>query len=233
MNTTPDEINPSTPKTILPKILEIAGSASARPTTPPPNPDSNVNSKKKRVWLDKWLNLTQTHPDLSRLEDAVYTFTAGFAKTPGRGQLMVIWGENGCGKTRTAKAIIRWANSVALLLPMVNSDLGFRRVNALFAHWPRVVDGFKKQQFDITEELMKTDLAALDDIGAEHDPSGFGREQLYLVLSRRETLWTVVTTNLVPSQWDTMERRITSRLFRNAVHVDLSRVPDFSTVGDV
>jgi DNA replication protein DnaC len=74
-------------------------------------------------------------------------------------------------------------------------------------------------------------MAIIDDIGAEHDPSGYGREQLYLILSRREFRWNIITTNLNPSGWhERIERRIASRLYRNADHLDMSNVPDFSTV---
>lgn len=100
-----------------------------------------------------------------------------------------------------------------------------------YAHWPSVIDEFQKtQDIAVIEELNICSVAIIDDIGAEHDPSGFGREQLYLILSRREFRWNVISTNFPPEEWhNKFERRIASRLFRNAEHIDLSDVPDFST----
>lgn len=125
-----------------------------------------------------------------------------------------------------------WANCVAQKLPLVNSDGGDSRLAVSeYAHWPSIVDGFHKQNFGSVEDLREAEMLILDDIGAEHDPSGFGREQLYLILSRREFRWNIITTNLPPSEWDNrLERRIASRLFRNAEHLDLCEVPDYSTI---
>lgn len=155
----------------------------------------------------------------------------GYAKQPSRGRTIVLFGENGCGKTRTAKALFNWASRVAMLIPLVDSEESMKLATARYAHWPAIVDGFKKQQFSITDELRDCELLVVDDIGAEHDPSGFGSEQLYLLLSRREFKWNVFTTNIHPQDWHSkMERRVASRLFRNAEHIDLSQVPDYSTL---
>lgn len=179
------------------------------------------------MWLDKWLKLTITHPQLVNLENQVWNFASAYAKSPAKGRTLIVYGENGSGKTRTARAVFKWARSVAMLIPLIADD-EVRLAKAEFAHWPAIVDGFKKDQFSRVDELRDCELCVIDDIGAEHDPSGFGREQLYLLLSRREFRWNIITTNLPPSEWDSrLERRIASRLFRNAEHINLSDVPDF------
>lgn len=102
--------------------------------------------------------------------------------------------------------------------------------NSMFVEWGRIVKGFKEQEYKIMEDMEACSMLCLDDIGAEHDPSKFGSEELYLLLSRREFRWNLISTNVVPELWEEkFERRIASRLFRNAVHVDMSQVPDFST----
>jgi DNA replication protein DnaC len=216
--------------------LELSGD---RPTTRQPSQGFSESAKKekqpsgqqKSKWLDKWLNLKITHPQLLRLEDQVWMFASAYARTPARGRTLVLYGENGSGKTRTARALHRWASSIAKLLPMVDADESIQLARTNYGHWPAIVDGFKKQRFDATEELADCELCCIDDIGAEHDPSGFGSEQLYLLLCRREFKWNILTTNLPPAEWDSrLERRIASRLFRNAEHVDLSEVPDFGTL---
>ena len=144
----------------------------------------------------------------------------------------MLYGENGCGKTRTARLMARWANLIALEIPFASNSesVGARLSNSAIVHWPSVVNGFHNGEFGATDDILNASLAVIDDIGAEHDPSGYGREQLYLVLSRREFRWNIITTNLPPGAWhDRLERRIASRLFRNADHIDLSSVPDYST----
>ena len=175
-----------------------------------------------------------THPQLNAARSALFKFACQYAKQPSAGRTVIIFGENGSGKSRLAKQICRWASLTAQFMPMVNRpDLGDQTGLAfpLYHHWPSIVDEFQKRQdIGAVDELMNCSLAVIDDIGAEHDPSGFGREQLYLLLSRREFRWNLFTTNFAPGQWDEkFERRIASRLFRNTEHIDLSMVPDYST----
>lgn len=179
-----------------------------------------------------------THPDLKKALEIIFGLCVEMAKSPARGKLFIIFGENGTGKSRFSKLIFRWFSLVSSRLPLVSrTDIedGLGKLGTPWAnlfHWPTLIDEFQKHQIQIpTDELYECNLAVIDDIGAEHDPSGYGREQLYLVLSRREFKWTILTTNFPPDKWnDKFERRIASRLFRNAEHIDLTRVPDFSTI---
>jgi len=118
-----------------------------------------------------------------------------------------------------------------LLIPAVkNRDDEYGPASVSFAHWPKIVDNFKLDEWAIIEDFEEASLLILDDIGAEHDPSKIGAEKLYILLNQREWKWNIVTTNVVPGQWgEKFDRRIASRLFRNAEHIDLSRVPDYST----
>lgn len=143
----------------------------------------------------------------------------------------MIIGENGAGKSHIANRIAYWAQRIAMKIPMVDHpDIGLGSPSVAYALWPDIVDGFKKDQWDVVDDIQKAALLILDDIGAEHDPSKIGVEKLYILLSRREFKWNIITTNVAPSAWpEKFERRISSRLFRNAEHVDLSQVPDYST----
>jgi DNA replication protein DnaC len=106
-----------------------------------------------------------------------------------------------------------------------------RLADCLFVHWPSAVDGIKSDQWLVFEDCCVEYFVILDDIGAEHDPSGIGLEKLYLILNRRENMRTLITTNYSPEAWKgKFEKRIASRLFRNATHIDLSKVPDYSTL---
>jgi DNA replication protein DnaC len=184
--------------------------------------------------MDKWLPMKITHPQLKAARDALYKFCCEMAARPKVGRTAVIFGENGTGKSRLLRQVSKWLSSTAQFLPMVlREDLGdtVGLPYAKFLHWPSVIDEFQKRQ-DIVplDDAMISTLTIFDDIGAEHDPSGYAREQLYLLLSRREFKWNLISTNYPPAEWhNRFERRIASRLFRNAEHIDLSEVPDFSS----
>ena len=226
------------------QILETLGSCAVQPTTEPPvSPSSSDKTKsvqpaknyeeKKRAWLDKWLAMEARHPQLQRLENSVYSFCEAYAKCPARGHRLIIFGENGSGKSHCARAIYHWAtSSVAIDLPrVINQDGQVAVPDCAFYSWPGVVDGFKLAvpEWYVVDEMFNPSLLIVDDLGAEHDPSRVGIEKLYRVLEHRAQKWMVITTNLPPTAWEErFERRVASRLFRNAVHVDLSLVPDFS-----
>lgn len=206
-----------------------------RPITPTPSQESKGNSKpngqQRQKWLDKWLPLEATHPQIEEARQKIYSVCAAYARTPAHGRTLVIIGENGAGKSRIANHIAFWARAIALKLPMVeHADLGLGAPSVAYALWPDIVDGFKRNEWEIVDDMQKSAMLILDDIGAEHDPSKIGVEKLYILLSRREFKWNIITTNMQPFAWEEkFERRISSRLYRNAEHIDLSKVPDYST----
>lgn len=148
-----------------------------------------------------------------------------------RGRLVVVYGENGTGKTHCAKAIRNWArksNIQFMRAPNVVWNLGVRTE---FWSWPELLDHFKNGGWEIVEDLMDCALLILDDLGAGHDPTMVGVDKLCQILTRREFRWTWITTNIAPDSWDArFDRRIASRFFRNATIVDLSGVPDYSSL---
>jgi DNA replication protein DnaC len=79
--------------------------------------------------------------------------------------------------------------------------------------------------------MFTAPMLLLDELGGGHDPSRVGVDKLCQVLSRRETRWTLITTNILPAAWEqAFDRRVASRLLRNSTLVDLSDVPDFGTL---
>lgn len=144
---------------------------------------------------------------------------------------MIIYGNNGAGKSHTAKAMTSWAKKNAINLPLVNDGMDVRLATSAFFNWPSVVNRLKAGEWELIEEMIPFDLLVLDDVGAEHDPSKVAMEKLYLLLERRENRWTVVTTNVSPESWESrFERRISSRLLRNFRHVSVQDVPDYKTL---
>lgn len=130
-----------------------------------------------------------------------------------------------------AKAIHKWASHVAEVIPLVMTQDGKgRRAVSQFHRWPEVVRsvyGGNWSAYSVMEEDVE--MLALDDIGAEYDPKHMGVQLLYSLLEKREKRWMVITTNILPSNWDEhFERRVSSRMLRNSEMVALDKVPDFS-----
>lgn len=188
----------------------------------------NANRQWKERWIKSRLHLDHHHPDVISLEDSIFDFCQRFARCPARGRRMVIYGNNGNGKTHVTRCVHRWVCDRALDLPLVAGTEGAKIADSMFVNWAERVDDFRGGDWDI-EEMVEATLLVLDDIGAEHDPSKFSVEKLYLILERRAARWTLITTNLLPAQWEEhFDRRIADRLFRNTEHVDFSAVPSYS-----
>jgi len=146
--------------------------------------------------------------------------------------MLVIIGNNGAGKSYVADNIHRWACKVASGLktvPIPDDDgIGFKSPDALMIHWPTFLDDLKGGAWNSIVDLERASMLILDDVGAAHDPTKVGLDKLCRILSKREHRWTIATTNLMPEAWEeAFDRRVASRLFRNAEHVDFSDVPDF------
>lgn len=227
----------NSPSTIKPlsQILATPGLLQPPAPTTTSSQGGSGSTKKKQDWLNKWLKLNPHCYQLKVALDQVYDICTQYAKNPSVGRTIVIYGENGCGKSTIAKSVTRWATAIGKLLkPVINSQTDeFSQPVCMFVNWPKVVDNFKPPLSDyaIVSDMEAAHLLVIDDVGAEHDPSKIGVEKLYIALNRREHRWNIITTNISPDQWQAkFERRVSSRLFRNAQHIDLSLVPDYSTI---
>jgi DNA replication protein DnaC len=92
-----------------------------------------------------------------------------------------------------------------------------------------VVDDFKGGDYSVLGDMFEVDLLVIDDIGAEHDPSKSGVNKLCQILSRRETKFTVITSNISPAHWpERFDTRIADRLLRNSEVIELWSVPSYA-----
>lgn len=97
--------------------------------------------------------------------------------------------------------------------------------------WPTITDAFKAGLYGVVDDLMRDDFVVIDDIGAEHDPSRNATDKLCQILSRRESKWTLITTNLGPDEWgNRWDERVADRLLRRSTVVDMTGVPSFATL---
>lgn len=155
----------------------------------------------------------------------------GVWDNPQRGRLLLLVGNNGTAKTHCAKAVREWLRRVGhgkqFIVPKSNH---ISYIDFVFWHWPKLLDTLKNGGWDVVDDMFSAAILIIDDLGAGHDPSGVGTDKLCQVLSKREKMWTLVTTNIMQPAWEqSFDRRIASRFIRNSTIVDLSDVPDFAT----
>lgn len=224
---------PETLEETCQRILATLESSKAQRTTPPP-PLAKSNDKTRRAWLDSWLKIKANHPQLIELEKKVHRYCADYAKRPGGtcGRRLLIYGENGTGKSHAAKAIAAWAQRVAINLPLVHGEVGMRLAECQYFKWPVVVKNLYAGNWYVLEEMTRASMLILDDVGAEHEnQSKIGVQNLYMILERMEKSWMVITTNIGPADWEAkFERRISSRFMRNTDLVPLDQVPDYNSL---
>lgn len=180
-------------------------------------------------WQQRNLNLEVTHPAVQEAADAVTSLAGMIGRNDALVPLVVLYGEPGCGKTHLGRKMVNWAHRESFGLwerKVLKNTLSVLSVN-----WPAVCDSFKEGFYGIVDDLIRDDFVFIDDIGAEHDPSKNATDKLCQVLSRRESKWTLITTNLAPSAWaEKWDSRVADRLLRRSTIVDMSKVPSYATI---
>lgn len=174
-------------------------------------------------WQQRHLQLQPHHPKIQELADAASNLAKWFANAERMTHPvnLVICGNSGTGKTHTARALYRWARTYSGRLGAVID----------WFSWPEACDAVSDGYSGVIADMTAADLLFIDDIGAETDKykSGIMLDKLCQVLSRRENEFTVLTTNIGMENWESkLDVRITDRLIRNSVVIDLSDVPSYS-----
>jgi DNA replication protein DnaC len=192
-------------------------------------PDAKL-AVKQSGWRQKWIALDESNPKVQAMAREAEVFCAQFAVSPASGRMLVLYGPNGCGKTHTAKRIVSWATKVSPSIRFM-TPRGISSPEARMRHWPSLLDQMKSGEWSATSGLADVELLAIDEIGGEHDPSKVGTDKLCRLLSARDRMWTVVTTNIHPDEWASVfDRRVASRLLRNSTVINLDGVPDYATI---
>lgn len=107
---------------------------------------------------------------------------------------------------------------------------GGRFPQSIFVAWPEAAAQFGEKNYSVVQDAIGNELVILDDIGAENDPWKICADKLCQILTRREQMFSIVTTNVQPADWtEKFDGRIHDRLLRNSVVVDLTGVPSYST----
>ena len=139
--------------------------------------------------------------------------------------LLMLCGEVRTGKTHLAKKIHRFAVASAFKA-FEKGNWGIERMPSVdYIAWPELARQLSEKNWSYMEDAYAASLLVLDDIGSENDPWKICADVLCQILSRREKMFTVVTTNVMPGGWaEKFDVRICDRFLRNSVVVDLSGV---------
>lgn len=165
------------------------------------------------------------------MEVEIFRFCHDLYREPMNGRLLLLFGENGTAKTHCARAVHKWVFHVARSKEFMERKNHISHIESLYWRWPELLDKLKGGGWDLIDDTLNVPCLILDELGGGHDPSRVGVDKLCQILSRRENRFTLITTNVLAEAWDKVfDRRVTSRLFRNSVHVDLTDVPDFAKV---
>ena len=158
------------------------------------------------------------HPTIQDVADAAEKFCGRWYRNHPAKSMLIIYGDTGCGKTHTAKAIFKFAMKSASSAFDSKAWGMDSRPSSMFISWPEAASQFGEKNFGVVEDAMNESLLILDDVGAENDPWNVCKDKLCQILSRRENKFTVVTTNIEPDNWSKkFDIRIEDRLLRNSI----------------
>lgn len=143
---------------------------------------------------------------------------------------LVLAGDTGTGKTHAMVGASEWVR--AHDITGYNIGCWQNVIDSMFADWPAVVSGLSESyDEDVLELLFQADVLFIDDVGAEIDrwKTGAPVEWLRRVLGRREGMFTMISTNIPPSEWSNRwDARVEDRFLRRSIVVDLFEVPSYS-----
>lgn len=201
--------------------------------------NSLLPTKEKRLlkfsdggnWRAKWLNLNLHHRKLVDLSAATQAFAERFFSNWKDDSLLVIAGPTGTGKTHVVDGLYRWATHVRLHLPARGLWPAHEMPIISWVPWPYACNLINENRNSFLEDAGRAALLVLDDVGAENDPWKKGADRLCQLLNQREREFTIITTNIEPHLWsEKYDVRISDRLLRNSVVVNLDGVPSYATM---
>jgi len=181
-------------------------------------------------WQNKWLAMDVAQsPALQAAADKVESYCARWFRNNPDKSLLMLCGEVRTGKTHLAKKIHRFAIASAFTA-FDKKYWGESKLPSVdFVSWPELACELAERNRSYMEDAFTSSLLILDDVGAENDPWKVCADALCQILSRREQMFTVITTNVMPMAWgEKFDARICDRFLRNSVVIDLSDVKPYT-----
>jgi len=162
------------------------------------------------------------------MADEAEKWCSRYFKNDTQRALLVLAGRPGTGKTRCAKAVLRWMRHIGPAAFSASKAWPRSPMSSMML-WPAIADAIAIGEVGSIEEAFEDDGLILDDVGAENDRFRQSADKLCQILSRREYKFTLLTTNFEQKDWALkFEARVVDRLMRNSVVVNLDKVPSFA-----
>jgi DNA replication protein DnaC len=160
---------------------------------------------------------------------AVNKFCADLAarKTP---RWLSILGTSGAGKTFLAQQVMRWFQQEGRWYQLEGRGGTFTTgYDGRFFDWRKTCGKMLAGEWDIADCIEEQWFAVIDDIGAEHDPSGVLKSKLDQICNSRLRKWTIITSNfLLADVAEKLDVRIASRMQRGGNVVYEVNTTDFN-----
>lgn len=143
---------------------------------------------------------------------------------------LTLLGPAGVGKTHLARWITCFFVCRVQRFPLAGKTgwiIG-ERPGVLWS-WRNVSRRMKGGEFGLVERICEDWFAAIDDVGAEHDPTNFMASSLDQIANARLDKWTVLTSNFLLHQVaEQCDQRIASRMLRGRNRVVEINAKDFA-----
>lgn len=182
----------------------------------------------KTEWQRRWLALETTCQAVQDVADEIELFSKKAAMNKQGVRRLVLCGPPGNGKTKIASGVYDYMKAVAF--SAFEKKYWYNRpVVTEWVDWPVMVDSFKAGHYERLTDLFDADFLAIDDIGAENDPSKNGADKLCQILSRNADKYSILTTNVHPDEWESkLDARIADRFLRNSQIIVTDKIPSYS-----
>lgn len=134
---------------------------------------------------------------------------------------LCLLGHSGIGKTHIAREVYRHFMDFARF--EVHLDRDHQHIDGntgQFVDWRKFAGDLRSGCFGRLEDIERDWFVVLDDVGSEHDPSGFIASALDRICNSRSDMkkpkWTLITCNLMLNQIaERIDTRIADRMLRN------------------
>lgn len=139
-------------------------------------------------------------------------------------------GDSGIGKTMLAKSVYR--HFMAHSRFNLKYDAHKNQIvgnTGQFCNWRGFCADVRGGSFGRIEDLCKDWFVVIDDVGSEHDPSGFIASMVDKIFNDRQRKWTLITSNLLLKQFaEKVDSRVASRMIRYGSKVVEVEAMDYS-----